>query len=393
MKHSTSWYDESCGPGSLCDTGLLERPRYFPRQLITPTEMTLEQTYFRDKLRRHNRLLHGWGVVCGAVVCPITNTNGLEPWKVLVRPGYILGPYGDEIVIDSERVVDLRTSGLTGMTGEPGREFVDPWCSDVFDERRKGPVYVAVKYKEVMTRPVRVQPAGCGCDDTQCEYSRWQDGYEIRVLEECPDSHKTTMKQRIGSSPQNREVSEFRPRPGEVEAQRRLPLLECPPCPDDPWVVLAMVQLGDNGKIEAIDNCACRRIVLSAAYYWGVCESGVLKVQAVEPETLQRGTQDVTIKVVGENFGADPEVSLGRGVTVKSVNVVDETTLEVRVDVAENAAPGPRTLAVTNEQCSVGTKTITIAARQEAEPPAEPPAPERPARRRSRRRREEEEPE
>ncbi len=30
----------------------MERPRYFPRQLITPVEMTLEQTYFRDKLRR-----------------------------------------------------------------------------------------------------------------------------------------------------------------------------------------------------------------------------------------------------------------------------------------------------------------------------------------------------
>ncbi|HBY98946.1 MAG: hypothetical protein M5U01_28130 [Ardenticatenaceae bacterium] len=390
MKNPTSWYEESCAPGNLCDTGLIERPRYFPRQLITPVEMTLEQQYFRDKLRRHNRLLHGWGVVCGALVCPIAGQDGLEPWKVVVQPGYVLGPYGDEIVIDGERVVDLRTSGVTGMTGEPGREFVDPWCSQVFVERREGPLYVAVKYKEVMTRPVRVQPVGCGCDDTQCEYSRWQDGYEIKVLDQCPDSHKMATKQQRTSSPREDRAIVERLRPGEIEVQRRLPLVDCPPCPSDPWVVLAMVQLGENGNIEAIDNCACRRIVLSPALYWGVCEGGLLKIQAVDPETLQQGARDVIIKVVGENFGTEPEANLGRGVTVKNVDGVDEHTLEVTVDVADNAPLGPHTLTITNENCSVGTKTVTVAARQEAQPPGEAPAPERPARRRSRRRSEEE---
>ena len=61
--------------GLLCDGGLLERPRYFPRQLISDVELTLEQQYFRDRLRRHNRLLHGWGVVCGALVCPSISTR------------------------------------------------------------------------------------------------------------------------------------------------------------------------------------------------------------------------------------------------------------------------------------------------------------------------------
>src|SRR6266545_4007546 len=51
--------------------GVLERPRYFPRQLITPDEPTLEAAYFRDRLRRHNIYLHGWGVVCGALVCVV----------------------------------------------------------------------------------------------------------------------------------------------------------------------------------------------------------------------------------------------------------------------------------------------------------------------------------
>src|SRR5258706_5544857 len=100
----------------FCADTMLERPRYFPRQLITPAELTLEQTYFRDKLRRHNRLLHGWGVVCGAEVCAVRNPDGnsWEPWKVRVRPGYILGPIGDEITIARERIVDLRVTSATG---------------------------------------------------------------------------------------------------------------------------------------------------------------------------------------------------------------------------------------------------------------------------------------
>ena len=86
------------GQAPACDTTIAELPRYYPRQLITPDDLTLEQNYFRDRMRRHNRLLHGWGVVCGALVCPgavTTDTNGvvsLSPWQVQVQPGYILGP-------------------------------------------------------------------------------------------------------------------------------------------------------------------------------------------------------------------------------------------------------------------------------------------------------------
>ena len=196
----------------LCAAGVIERPCYYPGQLLTPAEMTLEQQYFRDKLRRHNRLMHGWGVVCGAAVCRVAEdqtaretsqaafhtgaqpaaggaaTSTFKPWKVRVTPGYILGPYGDEILMDREQIVDLRTCGQTGASGEHG-EPPDPWCADVYVQREPGPLYIAVRYREMKSRPVRVQPAGCGCDDTQCEYSRCRDGYEVCVVTDCPTSH------------------------------------------------------------------------------------------------------------------------------------------------------------------------------------------------------------
>ena len=41
-------------------TSARNRVRYFPRQLLTADDMRTEQEYLREKLRRHNRLLHRW---------------------------------------------------------------------------------------------------------------------------------------------------------------------------------------------------------------------------------------------------------------------------------------------------------------------------------------------
>jgi hypothetical protein len=251
---------------------VLERPRYFPRQLITPDELGLAAEYFRDRLRRHNLYLHGWGVVCGALVCVVPDTgqktpgtaptrisrsraaangdngnadstaSGTVPWKVRVEPGYILGPYGDEIIIDCAHEVSLRGGSVSGCAGA-GDDLADPWCSEVYDSRMTSPLWVAVRYKECQVRPVHAQPAGCGCDDTPCEYSRFRDSYEIDTLDCCPPGHETDEPKGL--------------------TLRGLRNPACPDCPESPWVVLAKVEFDANGIVTLIDNCDCRRIVRS----------------------------------------------------------------------------------------------------------------------------------
>ena len=330
----------------LCVSGMLERPRYFPRQMITPGDMTLEADYFRDRLRRHNRLLHGWGVVCGAMVCPVAGSDGTgtQPWKVKVQPGYILGPYGDEIVIASEWTIDLRTDGVTVTASDPSGELVDPWCSEVMVERKPGKVWVAIKYKEIMARPVRVQPAGCGCDEAQCEYSRWCDGYEVGFLNACPSSHQQPP-----------------PEPGKG------PLIGCPPCPSDPWVVLAEVELGDNGKINTIDNCSCRRMVWSFAEFWWRCQGGAIQIKAVTVVTpagpLNPGQQNVTLDIAGVNIDPQAKIDLESGVSIKNTEVSNHGThISIAVDIMQNAVPGDRTLTIMNPDCATATwaKALTI---------------------------------
>jgi hypothetical protein len=278
MKAATKVHHETCGC-EMCSTGFLEHPRYFPRQMITPAELTLEHDYWRDRMRRHNRLLHGWGVVCGAKVCPIPTDKKaddgsliFEPWKVRIEPGYILGPYGDEIIIDCARVFDVRTKGVLAATGEACGEVLDPWCAEV---------YIAVRYQEVRCRPVRVQPIGCGCDDMPCEYSRLRDGYEITSLLDCPPSHRghpsipypwPPVQECLenGHNGYKRGAMDERVEKNGKQGDTPVCLPDCPPCPSDPWVVLAEVCVDETGTIK-IDNCKCRRLVMSFGHTWGQC--------------------------------------------------------------------------------------------------------------------------
>jgi len=380
MKTSTSCTCQSAP--DLCAAGVIERPCYYPGQLLTPAEMTLEQQYFRDKLRRHNRLIHGWGVVCGAAVCrvpeeqpaPATGFSSgamdqpsnqpapakAKPWKVRVTPGYILGPYGDEIVIDREQIVDLRTCGQTSVTGDHC-EPPDPWCVDVYVQRDPGPLYVAVRYQEVKSRPVRVQPAGCGCDETQCEYSRCRDGYEICVLTECPASHED---------------------PPSLDNLFRGPLPDCPDCPADPWVVLARVEIDADGTITALDNCSCRRLVVFFSNLWWRCTGDACALRSVEVDggpVVEPG-HDVVIHAVTYGLPDQVKADLGDKVTVSSAAVSEAgTRLQVNATVAADAQPGARSLeirdATTDRLIAAKRDVLMIRA---AEPPS-PPQPEQPA--------------
>lgn len=364
-----------------CDRGAAERPRYYARQLITSDDLTLEQDYFRNRLRMHNRMLHGWGVVCGAQVCMVpkkngtTNGNGngsssssstasssnttttaqFEPWKVYVKPGYILSPCGDEINIDCGRVIDLRASGTSGVTGEPCVDAVDPWCVEVLNQSDSNVLFLAVRYQQFASRPVRVQPMGCGCDDTRCENSRWRDGYEIKVLDHCPQEHT--------DPPVFNQLFENAPNP------------DCPTTPDDPWVGLARVELDDNGTITKIENCSCRRMVLSQASFWWNCQ-GPQKIQSVDDaQELVPGEERVIKIQTDRPIPPGTMVEAGPGITVKAdaikPSATDNRVLEVPIKVDQAAKAGARTLALKfpNEQRAVQRNALQVRAAAEPSSP------------------------
>jgi hypothetical protein len=226
-------------------TSVNERPRYYARQLVTPDDMTLEQDYFRARLRRHNRYLHGWGVVCGAEV-----VEANKPWKVIVKAGYVLGPYGDEIFIETDQCVDVRKRCVTVDTPD------DEECIEAHPAPAQGDdeiQWLAIRYVEKKTRLVKVPLGGCGCEDSSCEHTRFQDYYEICVIDHCPDSHQNPPGPPFFGGQQNR-----------PEAPA------CPECQDEPWVVLSSFMVDDEGAIT-VSECDCRRQVLGFGDFWWSC--------------------------------------------------------------------------------------------------------------------------
>jgi hypothetical protein len=225
MNDVTDLQSVSCGEQ-------LERLRYFPRQLLTADDMRVEQEYFREKARRHNRYLHGWGVVCGCAVEPV---KAAKKWTVRVCPGYVVGPQGDEILIDDCRDVDLKL----GATPDP---CTVRWpCPPTgampgADDRTKlSLVHIAVRYAECFSRPTRVHPAGCGCDESACEYSRVRDSYEIKVLWQLPESHVKATQDDQAWCNAVKDIDAV------LRRLHRFPVPPCPECVTEPWVVLASV--------------------------------------------------------------------------------------------------------------------------------------------------------
>ena len=68
-------------PGAMCaDFPEFTRLKYFYGQLLGVHDFQTEQNYYRDKLKLHNRCLHGYGTVCGLEVEPEPTKPECEPY-------------------------------------------------------------------------------------------------------------------------------------------------------------------------------------------------------------------------------------------------------------------------------------------------------------------------
>ena len=244
----------------LCEPGL-ERVHYFSRQLLTAEDLLTEQHYHRQKLRRHNRFLHGWGVVCGCDVEAAPDAD--RPWLVRVCPGYVVGPQGDEIAIVDPVVFDL--SGTWIQEREPcARPWPCPPRGSMPVPGQREPVYLAIRFAECDARPVRVHPAGCACEDAACEYSRVREDFELKLLWALPESHQDAAEadQRwcdVLRAWMAAPAGAIAPPP---------PVPECQACPEEPWVVLAQILLPADAATpiaQANIGFRGRRVLYSAS--------------------------------------------------------------------------------------------------------------------------------
>ena len=192
----------------------IERTRYFTAQLLGVDDLAQEQLYFREKLRRHNRMLHGWGIVSGLDV-----RAGPADSELTVEPGYALDRYGDEIVVPDAVIVDLLSEDDDGNAVAPCPPPADQDRKRVRKRRSPGrPLHLGIRYAECASRPVPVAES--------VEYSRTRESFSIKLLTKLPASYR---------------------RPPPRGQQNNDPRAE-------PWVILAEVVLDLELKVSNVDR-------------------------------------------------------------------------------------------------------------------------------------------
>ncbi len=103
-KKTKSHCDSGCG-GIVTER---IRNRYFTGKHLTAQDFIDEQEYFLSRHRLHNRLLHGWGVVCGLLVVPHNKQACRREWWLVVGSGIALDCCGRELILPEDRAVSLK---------------------------------------------------------------------------------------------------------------------------------------------------------------------------------------------------------------------------------------------------------------------------------------------
>lgn len=130
----------------------LKRLQYQHGMVLSAGDFSAEQEYFLRRQRRHNRFMHGWGVVSGLWVTVVDD-------EVLIEPGMAIDCAGNEIFLE-ERETRTLPAGAGGL-------------------------YVVVEYSESEVDPVPI----AGIDNADREstaYSRIAEGKKVYLMDDDP---------------------------------------------------------------------------------------------------------------------------------------------------------------------------------------------------------------
>ncbi len=221
----------------VCKVPYFERNNYFHGKMLTARDLKAEQEYFNHKRRLINRMIVGWGIVCGLEVC-------LESGCLVIKPGLALDCCGRELLVCDREALHASkiAEGLSINPSQPCEPI--PWA-------------LCLEYHECKTEPVTL-PSSCDQKERGREYNRIRDQYRLsfrHLQDACPEDHSEDCcpYESLGRKTPIQKAL--------VERSRR-----CPKCKDCECVLLATGTLKTNpGRVPQIsldeDYWKYRRIV------------------------------------------------------------------------------------------------------------------------------------
>ncbi|CAG0963553.1 MAG: hypothetical protein OIN86_10615 [Candidatus Methanoperedens sp.] len=138
-----------------------ERNNYYYGKLMTARDFIDEQCYYNEKRWLINRMVSGWGVVCGLDV-----TWNKETEKVRISQGMAIDCYGREII-----VLEPKEEKLIPEEDE---------CRNEAQENITDKLLVCLEYHECRTEAVEFPSLMCD-PDHKVKFNRVRDSYKIRI--------------------------------------------------------------------------------------------------------------------------------------------------------------------------------------------------------------------
>ena len=167
-----------------CDYIADERNNYFTGKYLTARDFADEQAYFLSRHRLHNRLLHGWGIVCGLRVVRHPNADCRKRW-VVVHPGIALDCCGRELIVKCETPFELP---LPRPEEEQGNQYATQQTPDQQTgeqgnaEVMREQFLLVLRYEEEKTEEVPVLYNEGHCDPKRKEANRIRERAVLDVV-------------------------------------------------------------------------------------------------------------------------------------------------------------------------------------------------------------------
>lgn len=159
-----------------CDYIADERNRYFTGKYLTAGDFADEQAYFLSRHRLHNRLLHGWGIVCGLKVVRHPKPDCRKRW-VVVHAGIALDCCGRELIVKCETPYELPLP-RPEQKKPSGDQSGDQDDVEVMRE----PFLLVLRYVEEKTEEVPVLYNEGQCDPKRKEANRIRETAVLDVV-------------------------------------------------------------------------------------------------------------------------------------------------------------------------------------------------------------------
>jgi hypothetical protein len=218
----------------------LIRPEYHPRQIVTAADLQAGVDYLAERLRRHNRYLHGCGVTCGLEVQADPNLTDLQfasELQVHVSPGQAVSPQGDAIQVPTA-FDQTFTDVLNSPNGGSSRLNLAMLIAVILASGDNLNLYVLLHHTTSGGSPRPMLPEICAPDGLPLANTRITESYEIDLARFLPQACTSAAESTCG------DILDELLRYDSMQSGTQLAdFMHCPPDTDEQWLVLATVNV------------------------------------------------------------------------------------------------------------------------------------------------------